>query len=67
MIVMSDDRYVSPYLLRPLRSYEEALRDRERRSPRARVPRDAARESSSDVAKTKEARVRTQGTGSEHP
>jgi len=27
MIVMSRDRYVSPYLLRPLRSYEEGMRE----------------------------------------
>jgi hypothetical protein len=57
---MSNDEYVSPYLLRPLRSYEEALRDRQRRSPRARAPGDTARERSSDAG-SKDA-----GSGTDH-
>ena len=35
---MSRDRYVRPYLLRPLRSYEQVLRERERRESRAKTP-----------------------------
>lgn len=62
---MSNDKYVSPYLLRPLRSYEEALRDRQRRNPRANVPGDAARGRSSDAG-SRDARSRADNTGSEH-
>jgi hypothetical protein len=60
---MSNDKYVSPYLLRPLRSYEEALRDRQRRSPRAGVPGDAARGRSSDAGST-DSENQTTDTGS---
>ena len=35
---MSKDPYVSPYLLRPLRSYEQVLREREDRKSRASSP-----------------------------
>jgi len=38
---MSKDPYVSPYLLRPLRSYEQALREREDRKSPGVVARDA--------------------------
>jgi hypothetical protein len=60
---MSNDKYGSPYLLRPLRSYEEVLRDRLRRGPRAGVPGDAARERSSGAGST-DAGNRTDDTGS---
>ena len=62
---MSNDKYVSPYLLRPLRSYEEALRDRQRHSPRAGAPGDAARGRSSGGG-SKDAGSRTDDTGSEY-
>jgi hypothetical protein len=62
---MSGDKYVSPYLLRPLRSYEEALRDRQRRSPRVRAPGGAPRERSTDAGST-DAGSWTEDTGSEH-
>jgi hypothetical protein len=64
MIAMSGDKYVSPYLLRPLRSYEEALRDRQRRSPRAGVPGETARERSTGAGST-DVGNQTTGTGSE--
>jgi hypothetical protein len=35
---MSKDPYVSPNLLRPLRSYEQALREQEDRKSRAATP-----------------------------
>jgi hypothetical protein len=35
---MSKEPYVSPYLLRPLRSYEQLLREREERQSRAATP-----------------------------
>jgi hypothetical protein len=35
---VSNDPYVSPYLLRPLRSYEQVLREREGRESRAKTP-----------------------------
>lgn len=44
---MPGDNYVSPYLLRPLRSYEEALRDRKRHNPRVEPSGDCARDRSS--------------------
>jgi hypothetical protein len=65
MTVMSKDRYVSPYLLRPLRSYEQALRELERRTPRAPSPGEPVRERASDAAGSNDERVRTHGPGSE--
>jgi hypothetical protein len=62
---MSEDKYISPYLLRPLRSYEQALRDRERRDPRAGVPGGTAHGRSSDVARSTDTGNRTDDTGSE--
>jgi hypothetical protein len=62
---MANDKYVSPYLLRPLRSYEEALRDRQRRNPRADVPGEAARENSSGAG-SEDARSHKDASGSEH-
>lgn len=43
-----DDRFVSPYLLRPLRSYLQALRERARRQRRDNAP--ALQKPESDVA-----------------
>ncbi len=38
---MPNDKYVSPYLLRPLRSYEQVLRERKLQEPRATAPGDS--------------------------
>lgn len=62
---MSNDKYVSPYLLRRLRSYAEALRDRERRAPRVPSPGETVRERMSDAAGSNDEWVRTHGPGSE--
>jgi hypothetical protein len=63
---MPNSKYVSPYLLRPLRSYAEALRELERRTPRAPSPGEPVRERTSNAAGSNDERVRTHGPGSEH-
>lgn len=62
---MPNDKYVSPYLLRPLRSYAEALGERERRTLRASLPGAPVRERASDVAGSNDERARTHDTGNE--
>lgn len=64
MTRMPRNNDVSPYLLRPLRSYEEALRDRDRRRPRTRAAKNKVDEKASDVTGSNDERVPAPDAGS---
>ena len=64
MTVIQRNNDVSPYLLRPMRSYEEALRDRDRRCLRTGGTVEKVREQASDVTGSNDDQVPAHDNGS---